>query len=238
MEKNNLQDEVEKGRLHRLKFSLLPSLSRDQRKIIYLRFWESCTIEEISKVVRLSWDEVDEIIESTLDQLKTQLLKNDESLSKPKFADDTDVLGICVEKKEKEIFQTFKGGSMENTNQNQFHYFQAFTGSLNPDGEVEKEKSVGFASIREGQVNYTLKLWTFPGERYFLIPSRDDSKKLLIMTREPVRKPDPLTNRKYNWSIVGNADIHKEKGFAMLEFDLLSKPVFMNIEPNADRPDF
>ena len=238
MEKTKLQGRCEKGglykpgsynpRLQKLKSSLLPNLSKDQRKIIHLRFWESRTIEEISKVVGLSWDEVDRIIESTLCQLKTDLLKDDFENS----------LNLKKPNDKKTIFQTFKGGLMESTNQNQFHHFQVFTGFLSPDGGVEKDKSVGFASIREGQVNYTLKLWTFPGEKYFLIPSRDDSKKLLIMTREPVKKQDPPTNRKYNWSIVGNADIHKEKGFAMLEFDLLSKPVFMNIEPNADRSDF
>ncbi len=62
-----------KRRLRRLKSSLLPSLSRDQRRIIYLRFWESCTIEEISEEMKLSWDEVDQIIESTLIQLRNQL---------------------------------------------------------------------------------------------------------------------------------------------------------------------
>ncbi len=62
-----------KRRLRRLKSSLLPSLSRDQRRIIYLRFWESCTIEKISEEMKLSWDEVDQIIESTLIQLRNQL---------------------------------------------------------------------------------------------------------------------------------------------------------------------
>ncbi len=124
---------------------------------------------------------------------------------------------------------------MENTNQNQFDYFQVFTGSFDPDGGVKREKSVGYASMRQGHNMYSLKFWTFPNEKYYLLPSRHNPMKLSIMTRQE-KSPHSITKTrgKYDWRIVGNADVCEEKGFAILEFDLLSKPIFMSMKQDHE----
>ena len=50
----------------------LPSLNQ---RAINLRFWENCTIAEISGHLRLSWDQTDRLISDSLFQLRAQLEK-------------------------------------------------------------------------------------------------------------------------------------------------------------------
>lgn len=120
---------------------------------------------------------------------------------------------------------------MNQSNENQFLRFQVYTGAFDANGEVCKEKSIGFALLRKGQEMYSIKLWTFPQEKYYLIPTKDDPSKVLIMTREEKRNQN--SNRKYNWSIVGNGAVINEKKITMLAFDLFSQPIFMNLTPDS-----
>lgn len=53
----------------------LTELSPQGQRAINLRFWENYTIEEISEELRMSWDEADELIEQSLKQLRSRLLK-------------------------------------------------------------------------------------------------------------------------------------------------------------------
>jgi hypothetical protein len=122
---------------------------------------------------------------------------------------------------------------MEQKEQSTFYRFQVYTGTLDDNGAVKKEKSVGFATLKEGQDMYSVKLWTFPQEKYYLIPTKDDPTKILIMTREEKKVPSQ-NNRKYNWSIVGNGTVISQKGVAFLDFDLLPLSIFMSIYP--DKP--
>ena len=64
-------------RLRKLK-TLLPSLDEDQRLVIYLRFWEECSISEIAGFLKLSWDRVDQLIKSSLSYLNSELTKPEE----------------------------------------------------------------------------------------------------------------------------------------------------------------
>ena len=67
-------------KLHKLKSQLLPSLNEEQRVALHLRFWESLSILEITRVMKKSWDQTDVLIESTLDFLNTELTKREPSL--------------------------------------------------------------------------------------------------------------------------------------------------------------
>jgi hypothetical protein len=122
---------------------------------------------------------------------------------------------------------------MENQTSSDFFKFGIFTGHFNSEGNVQKEKSVGMAFMRKGNDSYSMKLWTFPREKYYLVPAKEDPKKILIMTREA--KKVQTNDRKYNWSVVGTGQVYDEKGFAQLEFDLIQQPIFMNIEPAPER---
>lgn len=51
----------------------LSSLSLDAQRALYLRFWESMTIEEIARDMRKTWDETDFMIRESLKALKESL---------------------------------------------------------------------------------------------------------------------------------------------------------------------
>ena len=54
----------------------LSELTDDAHFVIYCRFWDCMTIEEISNLIGKSWDETDSLIESTLSSLKSFLTSN------------------------------------------------------------------------------------------------------------------------------------------------------------------
>ncbi len=93
----------------------------------------------------------------------------------------------------------------------------------------EKSKTVGMAYLKKGQSIYTLRLWTFLEDKYFLLPSKEDSMKYLIMTREPNKSQS--SKNKYFWNIVGNAQTDSANCVIEMNFDLFDKPIFMNIFP-------
>ena len=114
---------------------------------------------------------------------------------------------------------------------NKYFRFQVFIGDKQADGSVKKSKSVGMAYLSEGQNIYTLRLWTFSWDRYYVLPDKNDASKLLVMTREPSKSPE--AKNKYYWNIVGNGVVDSKNGVIRMEFDLLSQPIYMSIHPEA-----
>lgn len=53
----------------------LSGLEENERKVIFLRFWNPLSIFEISKILKISWQETDQLIEATLQKLKLTILK-------------------------------------------------------------------------------------------------------------------------------------------------------------------
>lgn len=114
---------------------------------------------------------------------------------------------------------------------NQYFRFQVFQGEKDPSGKVKKTKSVGMAYLKDGQNIFTLRLWMFSWDRYYILPSKNDSSKYLLMTREANKHPH--AKNKYYWNIVGNGTVDSKNGYIELSFDLLSTPIFVNIHPEA-----
>ena len=114
---------------------------------------------------------------------------------------------------------------------NEFYRFQVFQGDEQPDGKVRKTNTVGMSYLRNGQSVFTLRLWTFVFERYYLIPSKEDSARYLIMTREPNKNPE--SKNKYFWNIVGNGVANSVHGYIKMNFDLFEAPIYMNIHPET-----
>ncbi len=125
----------------------------------------------------------------------------------------------------------------------QYFRFQVLQGDVDSNGKVKKTKSVGMAYLKDGQNTFTLRLWTFVNEKFYLIPNRNDASRYLVMTREPNKS---LTAKnKYFWNIVGNGIADSANGTIKLDFDLLSKTIYVNIHPessafsvNLPEPDF
>lgn len=118
-----------------------------------------------------------------------------------------------------------------NPTQSEFHRFQVFHGTKNENNNVTKSRTVGMAYLRSGQDMYTLRLWTFLNEKFFLLPSKKEAGRYLVMTREPTKNPNSKT--KYFWNIVGNARVDSSAMCLEIEFDLFEKRVYMNLFPEA-----
>lgn len=125
----------------------------------------------------------------------------------------------------------------------QYFRFQVLQGEVDSSGKVKKTKSVGMAYLKDGQNTFTLRLWTFVNEKFYLIPNRNDASKYLVMTREPNK--NLTAKNKYFWNIVGNGIADSANGTIKLDFDLLSKAIYVNIHPessafsvNLPEPDF
>jgi hypothetical protein len=114
---------------------------------------------------------------------------------------------------------------------NKYFRFQVFQGDKSENGKVTKTKSVGMSYLRDGQNIFTLRLWMFSGERYYVIPNKHDSSKFYVMTREPNKNPQ--AKNKYFWNIVGNGKADSVLGVIEMNFDLLEKPIYMNIFPES-----
>lgn len=52
----------------------LSTLSQKVQRLIYLRFWEAMTIEEIANEMRMTWDEADQAITAALANLRESML--------------------------------------------------------------------------------------------------------------------------------------------------------------------
>ncbi len=107
-----------------------------------------------------------------------------------------------------------------------YYRFQIF---LKEENRIKK--TIGMAYLREGQTMYTLRLWTFLDEKFFLLPSKDDHTKYLLMTREPNKTP--LSKNKYFWNIVGNAKANIAQTVIELNFDLLDKKIYLSVFPET-----
>ena len=57
-------------------YELMPSLSDEAILAVYFRFWEQLLIEDIAKILGVSWKETDELIEESIKQLRLGFLMN------------------------------------------------------------------------------------------------------------------------------------------------------------------
>lgn len=105
-----------------------------------------------------------------------------------------------------------------------FYRFQVFT-----KDSQGKKRTIGMAYLQEGQTIYTLRLWTLGNEKFFLLLSKDDPTKYLVMTREPNKTPN--SKNKYFWNVVGSAKANAAQSVLELSFDLFEKKFFMSIFP-------
>ncbi len=109
-----------------------------------------------------------------------------------------------------------------------FESFQVYRKS-----EDGKNRPVGMAYIRESQDMYTIRLWTFLNDRFYLIPTRDNPKNFLIMNRESNTASG--AKRKYHWNIVGRGAADSAQSCVQLNFDLLGGPIYMSLFPETYR---
>lgn len=69
----------------RLLHELLPSLGDNAILAIYFRYWENLLIDEIAKILGMSWDQTDKLIENSIKELRHGFLIN-QRIKQPKAA--------------------------------------------------------------------------------------------------------------------------------------------------------
>lgn len=104
-----------------------------------------------------------------------------------------------------------------------FYKFQLFVRS---EG---RSKSVGTAFLEDGNIRYTLKLWSLVNEKFYLLPTESDSKKFLLMTRELNRGTN--SKKKYHWNVIGSAKSNDDQNELEISFDIFEKKIYLNMIP-------
>lgn len=111
--------------------------------------------------------------------------------------------------------------------------FKLMVGELKENGKLENTKTVGMAYLREGQHNYTLRLWTFLSERFQMNQNKRDAEKYFVSTKE--KNKNEQSKVKTFSNIIGSGKYLSSGGLIKIELDLFDKPIFMNTfpEPSA-----
>ena len=112
---------------------------------------------------------------------------------------------------------------VEAANYSRFEVFQNHENS-------KAKRVVGSAYLREGDSLITLRLWTMINENFYVLLSKADPSKYLVMTREENR--NVKNKNKYFWHIVGSGNVDSKNGIVELNFDLFDKPIFMSLHPD------
>ena len=120
-----------------------------------------------------------------------------------------------------------KESHSQNDEQSKYYRFRVVQ-DCNPKKD-SKERNVGMAYLTDGQDIFTLRLWMFNNERFYVVASRNEPSKYLVMTRE--LNKNPTVKNKYHWNFVGSGKPDTTAGYIRIDFDLLEKPVYMSIHP-------
>lgn len=111
----------------------------------------------------------------------------------------------------------------------QFYRFQIFV-TKNIKDLRDSRSIVGAAYLRDGHRVYTIKLWMFPAQKFYLMPDQSDQMKMVLFTREP-KKDQSIGKGKYFWNAIGSGVVDPQREVVRLEFDLFDKPIYMSIFP-------
>lgn len=122
-----------------------------------------------------------------------------------------------------------KTQTQKESKQPQFYRFQVV--QPNNDSPNSKPRSVGMAYLKDGQNMYTLRLWMFLNEKFYVIPNKQDSSQFLVLTRELNKNLE--AKNKYFWNIVGNGKVDASIGYIKLKFDLFEKPILLSLYPES-----
>lgn len=105
-----------------------------------------------------------------------------------------------------------------------FFKFQIFVRS-----EEGKTKSVGTAFLEDGNIRYTIKLWSLINEKFYLLPTEQDHRKYILMTRELNRSENART--KYHWNVIGSAKANEAQNELEISFDIFERKIYLNMIP-------
>ncbi|MDO9181935.1 MAG: hypothetical protein Q7U04_05985 [Bacteriovorax sp.] len=114
-------------------------------------------------------------------------------------------------------------------NQQKCYRFQIIKAQRNNEGKLARTKNVGMAYLMEGQETYTVRLWTFVNDKFFMVMNRYDSSKFMLMSRE--LNKNQQSRNKYFWNIIGSGKALSSQNVIELNFDLLPEPIYLSMFP-------
>lgn len=115
--------------------------------------------------------------------------------------------------------------------ESQFVRLEAFR--MEGEAGAEKKRIVGSASTRKGDTIINLRLFTLVNENFYVVVSKEDPEKYLVMTRE--QNLNPRNPNLYRWHIVGQGKTYPGGRIVQLNFDLFDKPIYLKLEPDYER---
>ena len=118
-----------------------------------------------------------------------------------------------------------------NFSSGRFEAFNVYSGILE-DTDVIEERRVGIAFLRGGSNVFSMRLWMFPAQKYFVAPVNDDQEKYEILTFEEYNTRDG--EAKSQWHRVGKAEYFGN--YLKLKFHLLERDIFLSLFPNRKEP--
>lgn len=101
--------------------------------------------------------------------------------------------------------------------------FELFRGFVDKSGSVVETDRVGFAYLKPRAKMYSLRLWMFTKEQYFLAHDESSSGKYAVLSIDEYRSSSG--EMKTFWNKVGDGFLHGN--FVRIKFHLLAEEVFL-----------
>ena len=106
--------------------------------------------------------------------------------------------------------------------------FEVLKGKVNGEGKFVKERLAGIAFLREGKLEYKLKVFPQIGNRFYIVPA-EIAGKYKILVRDEVQFK--MGKPKVYWCEVGESRILPQLGLMEILVDLWAEPLYMSIFP-------
>lgn len=129
----------------------------------------------------------------------------------------------------KTIFDKEKSLKNETNTMRRRTQFEVLKGTINSEGKFVKERLAGLAFLREGKLQYKLKVFPQLGNRFYIMPDEETADRYKVLVRDEVqnRKGKP----KIYWCEVGEGRVLTSLGLIELTVDLWAEPLYMSIFP-------
>ncbi len=110
-----------------------------------------------------------------------------------------------------------------------YEVFNVFVGEIDKENEFVGEAKVGVAFLKGKSRVFSLRLWMFDANKYFVSPNDDDQTKYDILAVEEYATRDG--EEKSQWHKVGQGQYFG--AYLQLKFHLLNRTLFLSLFPNG-----
>ena len=126
-----------------------------------------------------------------------------------------------------------KGGKMDNkiipldAGPQRYDSFNIFVGQIDEQNQIVEEDRVGIAFLRGKSKVFSLRLWMFDSQKYFVAPNDDDPVKYDVLSLEEYTTRDGV--EKSHWHKVGVGQYFGN--YIKLRFHLIDRELYLSLFP-------